>query len=70
MIMAENATDGKLEELLGAATDLFDFVRRSAEKGKAIHEVEEGIWYRIFKWGTELWASSLNARETGIWAKR
>ena len=44
MMMAENATDGKLEKLLGAATDLFDFVQRSAEEGKAIHEVEEGIW--------------------------
>ena len=44
MMMAENATDGKMEKLLGAATDRFDFVQRSAEEGKAIHTVEESIW--------------------------
>ena len=42
MMMAENATDGKLEKLLGAATDLFDFVQQSAEEGKAIHASRRG----------------------------
>ena len=49
MMMAENATDGKLERLLGAATDLFDFVQQAAEMGKAIHEVEESIWRRMLQ---------------------
>lgn len=51
MMMAENTTDGKLERLLNAATDLFDFVQRSAEKGMAIHEAEEGIWQRMLQMG-------------------
>ena len=49
MMMAQNATDGKLERLLGAATDLFDYVRQAAEDGKAIHGVEEGIWHRMLR---------------------
>jgi len=53
MMMAENATDGKLERLLGAATDLFDYVRQAAQEGKAIHEVEEGIWRRMLQLGHE-----------------
>src|SRR3990170_4176168 len=53
MMMAQNATDGKLERLLGAATDLFDYVRQAAEDGKAIHEVEEGIWHRMLQMGHE-----------------
>jgi hypothetical protein len=40
MMMTENATDGKLEKLLDAASDLFGYARRSAEEGKAIHEVK------------------------------
>jgi len=53
VIMAQNATDGKLEKLLGAATDLFDYVRQAAEDGKAMHEVEEGIWQRMLQMGRE-----------------
>ena len=53
MMMAENAPDGKLERLLGAATDLFDFVQQAAEEGKAIHEVEESIWRRMLQLGHE-----------------
>jgi hypothetical protein len=34
MMMAQNATDGKLGKVLGAATDLFDYVRQ-AGGGKA-----------------------------------
>ena len=53
MMMAQNATDGKLKKLLGAATDLFDYVRRAAEDGKAIHEVEEGVWQQMLQMGHE-----------------
>ena len=53
MMMAENATDGKLEKLLSATTDLFDYVRRAAEDGKAIHEVEEGVWQQMLQMGHE-----------------
>lgn len=70
MMMAQNATDGKLEKLLGAATDLFDYVRQAAEDGKAIHEVEEGIWQRMLQMGAKPWANSLSTRERGIGAKR
>ena len=70
MMMAENATDGKLEKLLGAATDLFDYVRRAAEEGEAIHEVEEGIWQRMLQLGHDASASSSNVKETEIWARR
>ena len=53
MMMAEKAADGKLERLLGAASDLFDFVQQAAEKGTAIHTVEEGIWRRMLQMGHE-----------------
>ena len=53
MIMAENATNGKLEKLTATATDLFNFVRQAAEKGAAIHEVEESIWQRLLQMGHE-----------------
>jgi hypothetical protein len=65
MMMAENATDGKLEELLGAATDLFKFVQRSAEEGKPIHEVEEGIWQRVLQVGREALGQFLQSQGTG-----
>ena len=65
MMMAENATDSKLEKLLGAATDLFDFVRRSAENGKAIHEVEEGIWQRMLQMGHEALGQFLERQGDG-----
>ena len=65
MMMAENANDGKLEKLLGAATDLFDFVQRSAEKGKAIHEVEEGIWRRMLQMGHEALGQFLERQGDG-----
>ncbi|RPI59911.1 MAG: hypothetical protein EHM48_08125 [Planctomycetaceae bacterium] len=53
MMMAQNATDGKLGKLLSAATDLFDYVRRAAEDGKAIHDVEEGVWQQMLQMGHE-----------------
>jgi hypothetical protein len=65
MMMAENATDGKLERLLGAVTDLFDFVQRSVEKGKAIHEVEEGIWHRMLQMGHEALGQFLERQGDG-----
>jgi len=65
MMMAENATDGKLERLLGAASDLFDFVQRSAEEGKAIHEVEEGIWRRMLQMGHEALGQFLQRQGDG-----
>ena len=65
MMMAENATDGKLEKLLGAAADLFDFVQRLAEEGKAIHEVEEGIWRRMLQMGHEALGQFLERQGDG-----
>lgn len=65
MMMAEKATDGKLEKLLGAVTDLFGFVQRSAEEGKAIHEVEEGIWRRILQMGHEALGQFLQRQGDG-----
>ena len=65
MMMAEKATDGKLEKLLGAATDLFDFVRQSAEEGKAIHQVEEGTWRRILQIGHEALGQFLQCQGDG-----
>ncbi len=65
MMMAENATDGKLEKLLGAATDLFDFVQRSAEEGKAIHEVEDGIWRRMLQMGHDALGQFLERQGDG-----
>ena len=53
MIMTKKATDGKLEKLLGAANDLFDYVQRAAEEGKAVHKVEEEIWQRMLQMGHE-----------------
>ena len=43
MMMAENTTNGKLEKLLGAAADLFDFVQRLASSSNV---KETGIWAR------------------------
>jgi hypothetical protein len=65
MMMAEKATDGKLEKLLGAVTDLFGFVQRSAEEGKAIHEVEEGIWRRMLQMGHEALGQFLQRQGDG-----
>src|SRR3990172_5257240 len=65
MIMAENATDGKLEKLFGAASDLFDYVRQAAEEGKAIHEVEEGIWRRMLQMGHEALGQFLERQGDG-----
>jgi hypothetical protein len=65
MMMAENATDGKLGKLLGAATDLFDFVQRSAEEGKAIHTVEESIWRRMLQMGHEALGQFLERQGDG-----
>ena len=64
-MMAQNATDGKLEKLLGAATDLFDYVRQAAEDGKAIHEVEEGIWQRMLQMGRETLSQFLEHQGDG-----
>jgi len=64
-MMAEKATDGKLEKLLGAVTDLFGFVQRSAEEGKAIHEVEEGIWRRMLQMGHEALGQFLQRQGDG-----
>jgi len=65
MMMAEKAPDGKLEKLLGAVTDLFGFVQRSAEEGKAIHEVEEGIWRRMLQMGHEALGQFLQRQGDG-----
>ena len=65
MMMAQNATDGKLGKLLGAATDLFDYVRQAAEDGKAIHEVEEGIWHRMLQMGHEALGQFLERQGDG-----
>lgn len=65
MMMAENATEGKLEVLLGEATDLFDFVQRSAAAGKAIHEVEEGIWRRVLQVGRDALGQFLQSQGSG-----
>jgi len=65
MRMTENATDGKLERLLGAATDLFEFVRQAAEKGQAIHEVEEGIWRHMLQMGHEALGQFLERQGDG-----
>ena len=64
-MMAQNATDGKLGKLLGAATDLFDYVRQAAEDGKAIHEVEEGIWRRMLQMGHEALGQFLERQGDG-----
>lgn len=65
MMMAQNATDGKLEKLLGAATDLFDYVQQAAEDGKAVHEVEEGIWHRMLQMGHEALGQFLERQGDG-----
>jgi hypothetical protein len=65
MMMTENTTDGKLARLLSAATDLFDFVQRSAEKGMAIHEVEEGIWQRMLQMGHDALGQFLERQGDG-----
>lgn len=65
MMMTENATDGKLEKLLNAANDLFGYAQWSAEEGKAIHEVEEGIWQRVLQMGHEALAQFLGRQGTG-----
>jgi hypothetical protein len=65
MMMAEKATDGKLARLLGAAVDLFRFVQRSAEAGKPVHEVEEGIWHRVLQVGHEALGQFLQRQGTG-----
>jgi hypothetical protein len=65
MIMAQNATDGKLEKLLGAASDLFDYVRQAVDDGKAIHEVEEGIWQRMLQMGREAVGQFLECQGDG-----
>lgn len=64
-MMAQNATDGKLEKLLGAASDLFDYVRQAAEVGKPIHEVEEGIWQRMLQMGREALGQFLELQGDG-----
>ena len=65
MMMAQNATCGKLGILLSAATDLFDYVRRAAQDGKAIHEVEEGVWQTDASDGTRSRGSV--SRISGRW---
>ena len=65
MMMAEKATDGKLEKLLSAASELFDFVQRAAEEGKAIHEVEEGVWRRMLQIGHEAVGQFLQRQGNG-----
>ena len=70
MMMAQNATNGKLEKLLGAAADLFDFVQRLAEEGRRFTKSRRAFGEECFKWGTKLSASSSTVRETGIWARR
>jgi hypothetical protein len=65
MMVTENATDGKLEKLLGAAANLFDFVQRSAGEGKAIHAVEEGIWQQMLQMGHEAMAQFLKRQGNG-----
>lgn len=65
MMMAQNATDGKLERLLGAAADLFDYARQAAEDGKAIHEVEENIWRRMLQMGREALTQFLERQGNG-----
>jgi hypothetical protein len=65
MMMAQNATDGKLGKLLGAATNLFDYVRQAVEEGKAIHEVEEGIWQRMLQMGHDALGQFLERQGDG-----
>ncbi len=65
MMMAEKAADGKLERLVDAASDLFGYAQRAAEQGKAIHEVEEGIWQRVLQMGHEALAQFLGRQGTG-----
>jgi len=48
-----------------AATDLFDFVQRSAEDGVAIHAVEEGIWQRMLQLGHEALGQFLERQGDG-----
>ena len=70
MMMAENATDGKLEKLLGAATDLFDLFGGRPRRGRRFTKWKRAFGNECFKWGTKPWASFSNVRETGIWARR
>jgi hypothetical protein len=53
MMMAQNATEGKLKRYEEAAQELFDYARQAATEGTPIHAVERGIWQRVLQMGRQ-----------------
>jgi hypothetical protein len=65
MMMAQNAHGCKITELLESMTQLFRFVRESAEAGKPVHEVELGIWQRLLDLGRQALEQFFGMQGTG-----
>jgi len=65
MMMAQNATEGKLKGYEDAARELFGYVRQAATEGTPIHAVERGIWQRILQMGRQVLGEFLACQGDG-----
>jgi hypothetical protein len=61
--------NGLLWENIGVSEEC-DSQARRPRRGRQFTQSKRAFDAECFKWGTKLLASSLNVKETGIWARR